>query len=75
MVNLMADTGLLGLDTVGAVISDGDGERVVKVFVYEPKLTLTPEILLDSSPEAEKLRLLHRKYLFKVRHSNYKERR
>ena len=55
MVNLMADTGLLGLDTVGTVISDGDGERVVKVFVYEPKLTLTPEILLDSSPEAEKL--------------------
>ena len=70
MVNLMADTGLLGLDTVGTVISDGDsGERVEKLFVYEPKPTLPPEILLGSSKEAEKLRLLQKKYMLEVKHN------
>ena len=69
----MADTGLLGLDTIGTVLSDdGDddtGEDVVKVFVYEPKPAMAPEILLGSSKEAEKLRLLHKKYLLEVRDS------
>ena len=66
----MADTGLLGLDTINTVLSDNGnntGEDVIKVFVYEPKPTLDPEIILGSSKEAEKLRLLHKKYLLEVR--------
>ena len=66
MVNLMADTGLMGLDTVGIKFNDTE-EQVVKVFVYEPKPTLSPEILLGTSKEAEKLRLLHQKYLLEGR--------
>ena len=37
-----------------------------KVFVYEPKPTLATEILLGTSKDAEKLRLLHKKYMLEV---------
>ena len=45
MVNLMADTGLMGLDT--ASVTDDDDENsdpVEKVFIYEPKLSLSPKV-------------------------------
>ena len=45
---------------------EADVEHVEKVYVYEPKPTLATEILLGTSEEAEKLRLLHKKYMLEV---------
>ena len=44
-----------------------DVEHVEKVFVYEPKPKLATEIILGTSEDAEKLRLLHKKYMLEVR--------
>ena len=44
-----------------------DVEHVEKVFVYEPKPTLATEILLGTSEDAEKLRLLHKRHMLEVR--------
>ena len=44
-----------------------DVEHVEKVFVYEPKPTLATEILLGTSKDAEKLRLLRKRYMLEVR--------
>ena len=44
-----------------------DVEHVEKLYVYEPKPTLATEILLGTSKDAEKLRLLHKKYMLEVR--------